>query len=142
MVPARYIPEYELELRLNLIESYQASAFSEESRKRFYESNFTLSSNSDRMGYRLDGTDITPPFSGVISEGIALGAVQIPENGQPIILMRDHQTLGGYPKFGCVAQLDLNKLAQAMPGTAIRFQPASLETAGKKLKSFYSFFNL
>ena len=142
MIPARYIPEYELELRLNLIESYQASAFSEESRKRFYESSFTLSSNSDRMGYRLDGADITPPFSGVVSEGIALGAVQIPENGQPIILMRDHQTLGGYPKFGCVAQLDLNKLAQAMPGTSIRFQPISLEAAGKKLKSFYSFFNL
>ncbi|WP_419535198.1 biotin-dependent carboxyltransferase family protein [Endozoicomonas sp.] len=142
MIPVRYIPEYEQELRLNLIESYQASAFSEESRKRFYESNFTLSSNSDRMGYRLDGADITPPFSGVISEGIALGAVQIPENGQPIILMRDHQTLGGYPKIGCVAQMDLNKLAQAMPGTLVRFQPILFETAGKKLKRFYTFFNL
>lgn len=141
-VPACYIPEYGLELRLNLIESYQASAFSKGSRKRFYESNFTLSPNSDRMGYRLDGAGIKPPFSGVISEGIALGAVQVPENGQPIILMRDHQTLGGYPKFGCVAQLDLNKLAQAMPDTTIRFQSVSLEVAGKSLKSFYAFFNL
>ncbi|USE35677.1 biotin-dependent carboxyltransferase family protein [Endozoicomonas sp. SCSIO W0465] len=141
-VPARYVPDYGLEIRLNLIESYQARAFSEDSRKSLFETSFTLSSNSDRMGYRLDGAAIIPPFSGVISEGIALGAVQIPENGQPIILMRDHQTLGGYPKFGCVAQLDLNRLAQAVPGTTIRFQPISLQAAGKKLTSFYSFFNL
>ncbi len=142
MVPARYIPEYAGPLSLNLMESYQARAFSAQSRKSLYLTQFTLSPNSDRMGYRLAGAKITPPFSGVISEGIALGAVQIPENGQPIILMRDHQTLGGYPKFGCVAQLDLNRLAQAMPGTPIRFQPISLQAAGQKLKSFYSFFNL
>lgn len=142
MVPMRYIPEYTRQLSLNLIESYQAQAFSEASRNTLYNSRFTLSSNSDRMGYRLDGAAVIPPFNGVISEGIALGAVQIPENGQPIILMRDHQTLGGYPKFGCVAQLDLNRLAQAIPGTSIHFQPISLEAAGKKLKSFYSFFNL
>lgn len=97
IVPARYIPEYVGPLSLNLMESYQARAFSAQSRKSLYQTQFTLSPNSDRMGYRLAGGKITPPFSGVISEGIALGAVQIPENGQPIILMRDHQTLGATP---------------------------------------------
>ncbi|MFK0571937.1 biotin-dependent carboxyltransferase family protein [Endozoicomonas sp.] len=142
MVPVRYIPLYGKDLQLNVIESYQASGFSRESKACFYRSGFTLSPDSDRMGYRLDGPVIKPPGSGVISEGIAPGAVQIPENGQPIILMRDRQTLGGYPKIGCVPQLDLNKLAQAMPGTLLSFCPITHDQAKERLKHFYAFFCL
>ena len=73
------------------------------------------------MGYRLSGPSIAFEGTEFISEGIALGAIQIPQNGQPIILMKDRQTIGGYPKMGCVCNKDLNLLAQSPPGTKVRF---------------------
>jgi allophanate hydrolase subunit 2 len=57
----------------------------------------------------------------MLSEGIALGAIQIPKDGQPIILLNDRQTIGGYPKLGCVARIDLPRLAQAKPGQQVTF---------------------
>ena len=73
------------------------------------------------MGYRLEGNKIKPPYEGVLSEGIALGSIQVPNDGNPIVLLNDHQTIGGYPKFGCVARIDLPRLAQAKPGQKVNF---------------------
>ena len=91
------------------------------------------------MGARLNGKPIEIDAN-LISEGIALGAIQIPTDGQPIILFNDRQTLGGYPKIGCVARVDLAKIAQARPGSVIRFQPITLAAARKKWGDFHRFF--
>ncbi|RBM32618.1 biotin-dependent carboxyltransferase family protein [Vibrio tarriae] len=122
----RFRPDYNLPLRLRVIESYQYQAFSPSAMESFYRSEFIVTPNSDRMGYRLQGETISPPDQAILSEGIALGAIQVPPNGQPIILLNDRQTIGGYPKLGCVARIDLPRLAQAKPGHSVQFVAGDL----------------
>ncbi len=117
----RFTPDYNLPLTLRVIETYQADEFDEQAKETFYHSEFTIDPNSNRMGYRLSGDSVTPPNEGILSEGIALGSIQVPPDGQPIILLNDRQTIGGYPKIGCIARIDLPRLAQAKPGQKVRF---------------------
>ncbi|KQO12397.1 biotin-dependent carboxyltransferase family protein [Paenibacillus sp. Leaf72] len=98
-------------------------AFTEGSRKHFLQSDFRISSQSDRMGYRLEGPRLsTVAALEPISEAVSTGTIQVPAGGSPIILMADHQTIGGYPKIAQVATVDLPLLAQAKPGETIRFK--------------------
>ncbi len=120
-VPTCFIPDYVGVIEIGVLPTYQFHEFSSEARDLFFSSEYTISSYSNRMGYRLEGASIRSEWPGFISEGIALGAIQIPSNGQPIILLQDRQTIGGYPKMGCVCNNDLNLLAQSPPGTKIRF---------------------
>ncbi|GLO63634.1 allophanate hydrolase [Vibrio sp. MACH09] len=117
----RFTPDYNLPLRLRVLESYQANQFAKDQKRAFYNQIYRVGPSCDRMGYRLDGKPITPPSNGVISEGIALGSIQIPPDGQPIVLLNDRQTLGGYPKIGVLARIDHPRLAQAKPGQEIKF---------------------
>lgn len=117
----RFKPDYNLPLKLRVIEGFQAEDFDGKERERFYQTRFVVGTDSNRMGYRLSEGKITPPYSGILSEGITLGAIQIPPSGHPIILLNDRQTIGGYPKIGCVARIDLPRLAQAKPGQEVRF---------------------
>ncbi|MCG9750918.1 biotin-dependent carboxyltransferase family protein [Vibrio brasiliensis] len=117
----RYKPDYNLPIELRLIEGYQVSDFSRDSINALYELEFDVSQLVSRMGYRLSGNQIAVPDKEYLSEGIALGSVQVPPNGEPIILLNDRQTIGGYPKIGCVARIDLPRLAQAKPGQKVRF---------------------
>ncbi len=117
----RFKPDYNLPVKLRVIESYQNDDFDNEALNTFYSSEFTISPDSNRMGYRLQGNTIAPPFDGILSEGIALGSIQVPNDGNPIVLLNDHQTIGGYPKLGCVARIDLPRLAQAKPGQKVNF---------------------
>lgn len=123
----RFKPDYNLPLRLRVIESYQNASFTQESLHTFFTRTYTVSQHADRMGYRLTGPAATPPPEPILSEGIALGAIQIPPDGQPIVLLNDRQTIGGYPKIGCVAKIDLPRLAQAKPGQSVRFVKGDLE---------------
>ncbi len=94
-----------------------------------------MSDKSDRMGLRLDGPTIeTVSGSDIVSDGIACGSIQVTSGGQPIILMADRQTTGGYAKIGTVCSADLPKLAQLRPGGEIRFQEISVEQAQKLKK--------
>lgn len=117
----RYKPDYDRTLELRVIEGYQVNEFSSEQVELFFQQEFEVSQLIDRMGYRLTSGRIQPPNKEYLSEGIALGAIQVPPNGEPIILMNDRQTIGGYPKLGCVARIDLPRLAQAKPGQKVRF---------------------
>ncbi len=117
----RLKPDYNLPIRLRVIESYQFEDFDNEVIDKFYSKEFSISTDSNRMGYRLEGNTIAPPYNGVLSEGIALGSIQVPNDGNPIVLLNDHQTIGGYPKLGCVARVDLPRLAQAKPGQKVQF---------------------
>jgi antagonist of KipI len=91
---------------------------------------FRISAQSDRMGYRLDGPPLVLQHSmEIVSEPVAFGTVQLPARGSPIILMADRQTTGGYPRILQVASVDLPLLAQAAPGTRVRFSEISLDEA-------------
>ena len=81
------------------------------------------------MGFRLKGPAIKPTLDGILSEGICLGAIQVPADGQPIVLLNDRQTIGGYPKLGSVLSLDIGKLAQLLPGGTVRFEAISIAQA-------------
>jgi antagonist of KipI len=101
----------------------QSDWFSEAAKKVFYGSTFRVTEDSNRMGIRLEGTAIPAPVGGeMISEGVALGAIQVPEGGQPIILFVEQQTTGGYPKIANVISADFHRLGQLRPRDEIRFQ--------------------
>ncbi|WP_102796334.1 biotin-dependent carboxyltransferase family protein [Bowmanella denitrificans] len=128
-LPETAIPQYQQELVLRLIPAYQYQEFSAASRALFFTSTYEVSHQADRMGYRLQGQKVPSQTTNMLSEGIALGAVQIPADGQPIVLLNDRQTIGGYPKIGSVLSLDCAKLAQCRPGGKISFEPISMEQA-------------
>lgn len=112
--------------------------FNTESRQAFTESPFTISSASDRMGYRLHGTPIyLAEKRELTTEGTAFGSVQIPPNGQPIILMADRQPTGGYPKIGEVISCDLPRLSQMRPGEKVHFEEISLKEAQQALLTYH-----
>jgi antagonist of KipI len=101
----------------------QSGWFSEGAKKAFYESTYSVAEDSNRMGIRLQGAAIPTPAGGeMISEGVALGAIQVPEGGQPIILFVEQQTTGGYPKIANVISADFHRLGQLRPRDEIRFQ--------------------
>ena len=98
---------------------------------------YEVTSVSDRMGIRLSGEKIPHKDSAdIISDGINLGAIQIPGEGQPIIMMADRQTTGGYAKIGYVITSDIPKLAQASPGTKVRFKQISLAKGLEEYKIY------
>ena len=133
-----FIPKYEDELTLRVLLSYQYENFSKEEIKKFFSSTYLVTKDFNRMGCKLQGNSIKCDINGIISEGIAFGSIQIPKDGQPIVLLKERQTIGGYPKIGTVLNIDCFKLAQAKIGTKIRFQELSYENALEKSKKFYS----
>ncbi len=136
-----YIPKYEEYLELRVLLSYQEEFFDKQQIEKFFSSEFTITNEFNRMGCKLSGESIKCNINGIISEGISFGAIQIPSNGQPIILLKDRQTIGGYPKIGSVLSIDCFKLSQAKIATKIRFKSISIKEAQEKLKEFYNSFN-
>ncbi|EAT12405.1 biotin-dependent carboxyltransferase [Bermanella marisrubri] len=128
-LPESYIPNYGNHAVLRVIPGYQEKHFSRHQQRRFFYHDFRISDLADRMGYRLQGPKIECDINGILSEGICLGAIQIPADGQPIVLMNDRQTIGGYPKIGSVLSLDLAKLSQLTPGATVNFEPISIDHA-------------
>lgn len=102
----------------------QWDRFSEEQRRQFFSQAWIVTSQSDRVGYRLSGEAVARTIGELISEPMIAGTIQVPENGQPIVTMRDGPTVGGYPKLGVVDARDLSWLAQTQPGRPVRFQLA------------------
>jgi allophanate hydrolase subunit 2 len=127
-VPERYRHRFDPTITLRILESYHHDRFSVEARERFYAQRFRVTTATDRMGCRLGGEPIAYPGE-IVSEPTTSGAVQIPADGQPIVLMAEHQTIGGYPIIGTVLPCDLDRLAQAQPGTEVLFRPVSTEEA-------------
>lgn len=138
---AEHVPDYRAPLTLKVIPGYQFEQFDPAMRLRFFTSEYQLSQRMDRMGYRLEGPPIIASSERLISEGIALGAIQIPHDGQPIILMKDRQTIGGYPKIGCVASLDCARLSQRMPGSHISFELSDIASVQAERLLFDRFFH-
>ena len=101
---------------------------------RLLSSNYEVQRESNRMGVRLAGNAVLESTFSMRSEGVTMGTVQVPSNGQPIILMADRQTLGGYPKIANVALVDLPFLAQCKPGTTVTFTESDINSARNQLR--------
>lgn len=140
LVPDYFIPAYADDLDLGVIASAQFEDFDPEQRERFFDSAYTVTQDQDRMGIRLQGPPVIWNGGELLSEGIACGAIQIPGDGQPIVLAKDRQTVGGYPRLGCVSRLDLSRLAQARPGCRVQFYQQDFAEACALLQERQHFF--
>ena len=115
---------------IRVIKGTNFDYFSEEGKKIFYEKEFTVSKLSDRMGMRLEGPKIDNIVNtNIKSEGLIKGVIQVPADGNPIIMLSDHGTIGGYPKIATVISADFDKLAQLPPGSKIKFKEVNLSDA-------------
>lgn len=134
-LPAAAQPAYADNPTLDVILGPQDEYFTDESIAAFLSHEYTLSPASDRMGYRLEGPALTHRRKAeLLSEGMTMGAIQVPAGGQPIVMMADCPTTGGYPKIGAVVSAALPLLAQCVPGKSkIRFRRT---TAGKAQKKY------
>ena len=128
-LPANLIPNYCQNTPLNMVLALQHHEFSAADINRFLSSSYTVTGQSDRMGYRIQGAALESPTGARFSEGINLGAIQVPADGQPIVLLNDRQTIGGYPKLGSVISLDTAKLAQLTPGAKVHFEEVTIDDA-------------
>ena len=114
-------PQYPSHVKLNVVLGYQEALFDQHKKQIFFTSTYTMTDRADRMGMRLEGPNVACGTSQMLSEGICHGAIQIPADGQPIILINDRQTIGGYPKIGSVMAQDTARLAQLRPGNTVEF---------------------
>ena len=121
---------------LDVIVGAQIGRFSGQSLFDVFNTEWTLDSRADRMGMRLLGTPLEYQGPSLISEGIPLGAIQVPPDGQPIVLLNDRQTIGGYPRLGALTPLALARLAQCLPGETVRLAPMVQETAHRQHVAF------
>ncbi len=111
--------------------------FSEEGKSYFFEKEFVVSKLSDRMGMRLEGPKIENIVNtNIKSEGLIKGVVQVPADGNPIIMLSDHGTVGGYPKIGVVASVDYDRLVQIAPGSKVKFKEIELSDAETLFKLY------
>lgn len=135
----KYKPVYTDKINIRVILGPQDKYFTSEGIQSFLSKEYIVTNECDRMGYRLDGIPIQHiNGADIISDGIAFGAIQVPDNGKPIIMMADRQTIGGYTKIANIISYDLSKIAQAKPGDKIRFESITIKESHTILKeSFY-----
>ena len=120
---------------IRVLKGPQFYYFAKKSQKDFFSKNYKITNLTDRMGMRLEGETIKNNVSANIrSEGITKGAIQVPADGQPIVLLTDYPTIGGYPKIANVISADYHLLAQKMPGEKILFQTVELQEAEQLYK--------
>jgi antagonist of KipI len=129
-VPAARRPAYPAERECRVIFGPQDDRFTPDGIRAFLEGPYDVTPQADRMGYRLKGPTITHARGhDIISDGIPLGGIQVPGEGQPIVLLVDRQTTGGYTKIATVIGVDIGAIGQTRPGQRIRFRQVSLEEA-------------
>ena len=122
---------------IRVIKGTNFEYFSEGGKKIFFEKEFTISKLSDRMGMRLEGPKIENIIdTNIKSEGLIKGAIQVPADGNPIIMLSDHGTIGGYPKIGVVISADYDKLVQLAPGSKIKFKEVEISSAESLFKLY------
>jgi biotin-dependent carboxylase-like uncharacterized protein len=131
-LPREHVPDFNLDTPLDLVLGAQIGEFSGQSLFDAFNSVWTLDSRADRMGIRLLGAALQYQGKPMISEGIPLGAVQVPPDGQPIVLLNDRQTIGGYPRLGALTPLALARLAQCLPGATVRLKPVVQDVAHRE----------
>lgn len=126
----KFIPNYTNPLTVRVIVGPHHEKFTSIGLETFLTKEYFISPQSNRMGYQLTGPKIEHSNTAdIISDAIPLGGIQVPASGQPIILMAEHQTTGGYSRIATVISADIHRLAQAQPGTKVRFKEIDMQTA-------------
>lgn len=142
-LPATLIPEYKNTTRVRVILGPQEDAFTKKGIDTFFSSKYTVSTDSDRMACRLEGPSIEhAKGADILSEGMFIGAVQIPKNGLPILFQSARPSVGGYTKIGGVISVDLPKVAQLKPHDEITFEKVTLQEAHALLRKQEKVFRL
>jgi antagonist of KipI len=127
-------PVYKKDPQIRFMKGPQFDQFTERSIEEFLSEKYKVTPNSDRMGYRLSAKALKLNTAvELLSEAVTMGTIQVPNDGQPIILMADRQTIGGYPKIGYVASIDFPVLSQVMPGENLTFKEISIQDAQRLL---------
>ncbi len=122
---------------IRVMKGFQFDYFSNASKKNFFIEEYMVTKLTDRMGMRLAGKKIENVVSkNIKSEGITKGSIQVPGDGQPIILLSDHPTIGGYPKIANIITADYDKLVQKTPGSKIKFKLVDLAIAESAFKDY------
>ena len=123
--------------KIRVLKGTNFNYFSAKAQKLFFEKEFTVTKLSDRMGMRLEGPFIDNIVdTNIRSEGLIKGVIQVPADGNPIIMLSDHGTIGGYPKIGVVISADYDKLVQLSPGSKIKFKEIELTDAETLFKLY------
>lgn len=137
IIPLQYIPEYKKNCSIRAILGPQDDCFTEESIEKFFNSEYEVTNEADRMGYRLSGPALEHKAGAdIISDGINLGSIQIPGHGMPIVMMADRQTTGGYTKIATVISSDISLMAQLKPRDKVRFERIDIQEAHRILKEY------
>ena len=122
---------------IRVIKGTNFDYFSTKSQNIFFNQEFSISKFADRMGIRLSGCKLENIVStNIKSEGVVRGVIQVPADGNPIIMLSDHGTIGGYPKIGVIISADLDRVGQLTPGSIINFKEVSLEEAQNIFKAY------
>ena len=122
---------------IRVIKGTNYNYFSQEAKNVFFSKEFTISKFTDRMGMRLKGSKIENIINtNITSEGLIKGVIQIPPDGNPIIMLSDHGTIGGYPKIGVIISADYDRLVQLTPGSKIKFKLVELSEAETLFKLY------
>ena len=134
--------EYSKDAQLRVVLGPQNEMFTNEDIRLFLSQEYEVTAQSDRMGIRLSGEPLKSKNGmDIISDGIVFGSVQVPNSGEPIILMADHQTTGGYAKIATVISVDLPRASQLLAGNTVRFKSVTVEEAEQEAKKQKRFFD-
>jgi antagonist of KipI len=141
-LPKELLPQFNDCVEARVVLGPQEDMFTEEGVNTFFSGLFRITSEADRMGYRLDGPRVMHKKSAdIVSDALLPGAVQVPQDGKPIVVMRDAQTTGGYSKVGVVVTPDLCMLGQSRPGGSVRFSRVSVREAQHRSGEFLKLLN-
>ncbi|MET1079244.1 MAG: biotin-dependent carboxyltransferase family protein [Pseudomonas sp.] len=138
-VPPAFVRPYGDRAALRVMLGGDAPSFDADQLAQLFAQSWTLSPQSDRMGARLQGQALQAPVR-QWSQGLVTGSIQVPPDGQPIILLADRQSMGGYPVLGWVHPLDLDRLAQLPAHGQLTFSPVEVQQVQAELRTFYRFF--
>ena len=142
-MPEELVPQFTGQFKARVILGPQADMFTERGITTFLSSQYKVTLEADRMGYRLEGPIIEHKAKAdIISDALLPGAVQIPKNGKPIMIMRDAQTAGGYPKIAVIITPDVSTLGQAKTNDIIEFSKITIQQAHEKISEYYKFLNI
>lgn len=121
-VPEMILPHFEETPTIGIFRGPEWDLFSAEARALFLEQAWTISQQSDRTGYRLEGTALSSQRTQILSAPLSVGTVQVPPGGQPIVILRDGPTVGGYPRLAILNVNEVSRFTQCAPGTQTRFK--------------------
>jgi len=141
LIPNNFLPNKDKPLTLRFIASELFNSLTNTAQQSFINNDYQIAPQSNRMGYRLTSkATLAISHEKNLSKPVNFGAIQCPNDGQPIVLMKERQTIGGYPVMGTVIQVDLFRLSQKRSGEQVNFLPVNIEQAQAQLSAFYQKF--